>query len=264
MIRVDLGKDDVQRGKGKLGKLLALGKGGKKSAKLGRKLGSLSTGVRGTLLFAIAGALAFLPHLFFEQYKGFVNEQQVTRLKEIKDKLAVLEQETEKLVPYKRELESYEGQKKLVKDRIDVVRQLLASRNAPVSVLDAIGQALPKRAWLIKTELKIEPGKSEIILTGQAFANEDISDFVDSLQKSVFISEASLKNVTKSLIERLEVKQFVVSVTPKMKPMMQARPADVPGGAAAGLAPGAPGQAGDAGGAAKAPGRGTAGAGEGM
>ncbi len=219
MIRVDLGKDDVQRGKSKLGKLLSLGKG-KSGGKLGKGLGKATIGARTAVVFAVAGALALLPHLFFQQYRSFVVEQQNQRVKEIRDKLTVLNQETERLLPYKRELESYEAQKKLVRDRLDIVRQLLTNRNAPVSVLDAIGQALPKRAWLVKTDMKLDGPKAEIVLIGQAYANEDISDYIDALQKSVFISEAVLKSVNKQIVSTLEVKQFIVNVTPKVKPMM--------------------------------------------
>ncbi len=215
MIRVDLGKDDVSRGKKGLGRLFG---GGKKKGGggLGKGFGKATSGARGIIVFGVAGALAFLPHLFFEQYRAFVTDQQAGRAKEIREKLTALEQETERLLPYKRELESYEAQKKLVRDRIDIVRQLLVGRNGPVSVLDAIGQALPKRAWLTKTDLKLEP-KPEITLGGQAYANEDISDFIDALQKSVFISEAVLKNVTKDNVERIDVKTFSILVTPKIK-----------------------------------------------
>lgn len=232
MIRVDLGKDDVAKGKKGLGRLF----GGKKKGggKVGKGLGKGITGARQIVVLGVAGALAFLPHLFFEQYRAFVSDQQAGRAREIRDKLQALEQETERLQPYKRELESYEAQKKLVRDRIEIVRQLLTGRNGPVSVLDAIGQALPKRAWLIKSEMRIDP-KPEIILTGQAYANEDISDFIDALQKSVFVTEAVLKNVTKATADRLEVKQFLVQVTPKIKTGV---PAPVAGAGAA--APGAP------------------------
>jgi Tfp pilus assembly protein PilN len=230
MIRVDLGKDEVQKGKGKgLSKLSKLLSGGGKGAGgLGKGINKVTGGARQTIMFGVAFALAFLPHLFFEQARSYLAEQQAQRMKETQDKLGVLEQETEKLLPYQRELESYEAQKKLVRDRIDVVRQLLATRNAPVAVLDTIGQALPKRAWLIKSEMKIDNGNAELVLTGQAFANEDIADFVDALQKSVFISEAVLKTVSKVDENRIELKQFVVTVVPKAKMMIAPPPPAAP------------------------------------
>ena len=218
MIRVDLGKDEVKRGTNKLGNFLSR-LNGKSGGKVGKGLGKASISARNLIIWGVALALAYLPHLAFEGYRVFITTEHEQRMKELSDKFAALDQETKRLLPYKQELESYESQRKLVRERIDVVKQLLAGRTALVTVLDAIGQALPKRAWITKSDLKMGDGKPEIVILGQAYENEEISDFVDSLQKSVFITKVVLKNVTKSNIDRVDVRQFTLNVIPNIKPL---------------------------------------------
>lgn len=209
MIRIDLGK-----------------KGEKKSAKnalssLGLKLPEnlkipkVDLEVREYLLIGVVTAFAGLPHLFVMQYRGYVESQHTLTMKTLQEKEGALKSEIAKYQSYQREMESYEKQKKLIRERLEIVRRLLASRSTPVNILDAVGQSLPIRAWLSNIELKAMP-EPAVSLAGHAYSNEDISDFIDKLSESIHLADVTLDSVSSvSLDKEVEAKSFQVTAVPK-------------------------------------------------
>lgn len=218
MIRIDLGRGDGARkgGGGGLKNIkIDLGRFGKLG---GGKVGKVLGDIRGLIVIFIALAIAWLPHLFFEQFRTYVIEQHEASKKKLEESVAVLNAEIAKLTPFQRELESYEQQKKLVRDRLDVVRTLLANRGTPVNVLDAVGQSLPRRTWLTELEFKVGAAIQSIRLNGQSYSNEDISDFMDKLSESVYFAEVKLEDVgTSRLGNNIDVRQFKITARPKVR-----------------------------------------------
>ena len=173
----------------------------------------------------IGVALAFLPHLFFSQYKAFIISQNQQRIKALQEQTDVVNQEIAKLQPFQKELESYEQQKKLVKERLGIVRELLTSRGTPVNVLDALGQSLPERTWISKLELELDPTKPKLKVNGVSYSNEEISDFVDKLSESVYFNEVVLDEVNPKQDGKIDVRAFSLHAKPKVKLMTFAKAA---------------------------------------
>jgi Tfp pilus assembly protein PilN len=205
MIRIDLGKED-----GRKKSLLGISLGAalpKRKGGLGGDLGELPASrplsklwsfvgnLGGASMLAIVAAASAAPHVLFTRYRSYLVEQHQARVAALDQKVATVSSEIEKMTPYKRELESYEAQKKLVRDRIAAIQELLAQRSAPVAVLDVIGQALPQRAWLVDIEIKKEGTTPLVIVDGRAYSNEDISDYVDRLKESSMIEDVELEGV---------------------------------------------------------------------
>lgn len=234
MIRIDLGSDEFKKSggggglSGLLGKLsfrkkadAGEGGGGRLSAgsferprrSFAAAIGNLGSTV--ILILAVVGS--YLPHMFFLQYKDYVVAQHEARKKELEEKVALIGREISKLQPFQKELESYEQQKKLVKDRLETIRTLLAARGTPVNVLDAIGQSLPQRAWINSLEIDAKQARPVVNLSGQALSNDDISDYVDKLSESVYLQDVVLEgvNTTKGLGTSADVKNFQLQVVPK-------------------------------------------------
>ncbi len=222
MIRIDLGKDDSKQGapEGGGGLFSKFSMGGESSEEpsslsvggLVKALGNMGT----WLGLAVAISAALLPHLFFAQYRDLVIKGAQKKLGSIRADTITLSQEIAKLMPYQKELESYEAQKKLVQQRLDVIRALLSSRTGPVSVLDAVGQALPLRVWITALDYDGKKDKSVMTIKGQAISNEDISDFVDKLSESTHLKEVSLDNVTSTRTNgNIEWKSFQLVAIPK-------------------------------------------------
>ena len=228
MIRIDLGKEDGRK-KPLLG--LSLGaaltklKGGKGGdftdipanralSKAWAFVGNLS----GASMLVVVAAASALPHVLFTRYRSYLLDEHQARLASLDQKILSVSNEIEKMSPYKRELESYEAQKKLVRDRIAAIQELLTQRSAPVAVMDAIGQALPQRAWLVEVELKLEGGVPLVVVDGRAYANEDISDYVDRLAESSVIESVELEAVGAERGDgqgAADVKSFRVNVRPR-------------------------------------------------
>lgn len=220
MIRIDLGKDGLEKKntatnlKDFFDKLKT--KGFKANGPKGTKI---DVDYRTVVIIAVVTAVACLPHLFVAQYRSYIEGQHASVMQSLKDKQAALNQEIAKYQSYQRELESYERQKKLIQDRLAIVRQLLEARGTPVNVLDSIGQSLPQRAWLTALEYKTSPDLAGatpgVVLGGEAYSNEDISDFVDKLSESIHLSDVNLESVNPKVEKDVEVKTFEVKAVPK-------------------------------------------------
>jgi Tfp pilus assembly protein PilN len=150
--------------------------------------------------------------VFFLEYSRIVKNQHGQKKKELQDRIQVADAEIARLTPFKRELESYEGQKKMVEARLGAVRQLLAQRATPVFVLDSIAQSLPNRVWLTGIEFSLE---GTIQLAGAALSNDDISDYMDRLSESVHLSDVTLIDVAATRDNRTDLKTFSISARPK-------------------------------------------------
>jgi Tfp pilus assembly protein PilN len=132
-----------------------------------------------------------------------------------------------------------------VRDRISAIQALLAQRAAPVAVLDAIGQSLPARAWLVDIDLKITDLGATLLVDGRSYSNEDISDYVDRLSESSVLESVELEAVAAERGDgqgNAEVKGFKLVVKPKgfAKKAPEPAAAASTNAAAKGTAPGAP------------------------
>lgn len=233
MIRIDLGSDDKRskaKGlaflKGFAGNLKLPGAAGGAGAGIGggksdeikagfKRLKKMIGNLGSLAIVLIAAGLAVVPHIAFLQYRLFVVKEHEARKTELQQKIAAIEKEIGKLKPYQKELASYEAQKTLVKERLDVIRTLLAQRGTPVNVLDAIGQALPARVWLRAIEFDIKSPKPQVTITGSSLSNEDIADYAEKLAESVHLQDVNLEKVESGRQGGLDAKAFVLNIVPK-------------------------------------------------
>jgi Tfp pilus assembly protein PilN len=210
MIRIDLAKDELQRSAKRASFRFKLPKA--------FDITKVTTDVGGFLTIVVAIAIGCLFPLFFSQYKTYVETQHAEKVKSINRKIESLDQEIAKLTPFKRELESYEQQKKIVAERLQIVRDLLAARNAPVNVLDAVGQSLPHRVWISALEFNLSSQNPTVSISGTSYSNEEISDLVDKLTESIYVMDVSLDDVSPSRYEdKVEVKTFNIMAKPKLR-----------------------------------------------
>ncbi len=204
MIRINLGRSELKKG------------AASKKFKLPVMLPSFELDTKSLIILLTATAFALLPYLFMIQYKAFMVRQHATRMQGLNSRIEELKADIARFQNYKTEMESYQLQKKLVAERLAIVQQLLAGRNTPVSVLDAVGQSLPSRTWLDVIELTSNPAP-KLFLSGRAYSSEEISDFVDKLSESVHLSDVNIEGMgqgTASRGSRID-QNFQVSALPK-------------------------------------------------
>lgn len=165
--------------------------------------------------YVIAMGLAYVPGVVLARYETLVEARHKQTLKELDNQALAVDEEVKKYTPFKRELDSFEAQKAMVKERLNVIRNLQGGRMLPVTVLDALGQGLPKRVWLSNIHFGMNGDRSNIDVSGRALSSEDISDFVDKLGDSVHMDTVSLGAVASQSFDRVVIKTFSLKILSK-------------------------------------------------
>lgn len=206
MIRIDLSQDRLEQ---------SAEKGRKSNVEISKifvpVVKKIKLDLAGLLTLLVGGGLSGLFPLFLDQYKTYVRGEHMAKKRQLQSKSDQLSREIGKYTPFQKELESYEQQKKLVSGRLGVVRDLLTSRAAPVLVLDAVGQYLPKRTWINTIDLVLGDAGGSIQLSGSSYSNEDIAEYIDRLSDSVYLKDVSLEDVSTRVEDKIEVRGFQAS-----------------------------------------------------
>ncbi len=87
-----------------------------------------------------------------------------------------------------KEVENYERDKKIVAERIAVIKQLRANQAIPVKLLDGVSAGIPPRVWLIG----MTENAGMIDLSGRSMTNQEVVDFVAELRKNPVFKGVSL------------------------------------------------------------------------
>ncbi len=87
------------------------------------------------------------------------------------------------------ELAKIKEQKKVVEEKLAIIKELDAARSGPVDLLVKISNAIPRRAWL--NQLKDE-GR-QIILKGAALSDDVVADFMRGLERYADLGRVELE-----------------------------------------------------------------------
>jgi type IV pilus assembly protein PilN len=119
------------------------------------------------------------------------------RLAEIKEKI--------------KEVENYEKDNEVFREKNKVIEELKAKQAAPLILLDEVSNMLPRGVWL--TSLTDNGGI--ITISGVAFTNPDLVNYVQNLKGSKYMSDVQLIESRQAKIEQSSVYNFSLSF--KMK-----------------------------------------------
>mgnify|MGYP002132543586 FL=1 len=166
-------------------------------------------------MIVVGALIACGPYFYVQNFKEQAILSHQKTLKATSVKIEHIQHELSKFSSYEAEMKSYEEQKVRIVSRIETVNQLLKTRSAPVNLLDAIGQALPQRTWI--SALDFTSGTTPHIgISGKAFANEDISDFLDRITESIYLKDVNLENMIPIKADNNgEYKSFEISAIPR-------------------------------------------------
>jgi type IV pilus assembly protein PilN len=169
------------------------------------------------ILAAVSLCLAIVPHLFYVKYRDHVQKTFQNNLKMLETEESSVKNEISNFQTLQSELKSLEELESKVVQRLNVVKKLQASRKGPVNLLDSVGQLLPQRVWLTKIELNFD-ANSSLQLTGNGYSSEDVAEFVDKLNTSVYFQKVNLDSVSsqKEGEQQGSVKSFFVFAVPKV------------------------------------------------
>ena len=115
------------------------------------------------------------------------------------------------IVLYKKKVNKVSSIKKKLKNmqqKFEIIKSLQVRRKEPVELLDKMtGIIVPKRMWL--TSLKTD--NKNVKITGIAFDNKTVADFMTRLENSSLFSNVDLKNIRMKKIDKtIQMKAFEV------------------------------------------------------
>src|SRR5512145_3299869 len=124
-----------------------------------------AAGKQQLILFALLIAAGFLGNYLWAQSRA-------SDLKARQAKIAKTREEIAQLDRIIGEVKNIKEQQAALREKLDILGQLKASRTGPVRVMDALATLTPKRLWISKFE---EKGGAATI-TGQAATIDDVSE----------------------------------------------------------------------------------------
>jgi len=110
------------------------------------------------------------------------------------------------------EVERFKKDKELYEQRIAIIHDLEAQQSGPVHVLDELSLNIPDKLWFDSLSLK---GKA-LTVTGKAFANIAIVDFVNNLKRSPYFQNVTLLESKVSTKAKVRVYEFKLTATVTM------------------------------------------------
>ncbi len=155
-----------------------------------------------------------------------------SRASELKTRVQKVQKTREEIVQLDRiigEVKNIKEQQAALREKLDILADLKASRSGPVRVMDALATLTPKRLWITKLE---EKGGAATI-TGQATTFDDVSNFMTALKGNPQFSNVELsKTAAASPVagRRMDLVDFTLTLQIQyaLKPAVAAAPAGAP------------------------------------
>jgi type IV pilus assembly protein PilN len=170
-------------------------------------------------LFVLAGCAGYiaLDYLNLQQQDSALHQE-----------LIAARAEKARLQPILREVERFEGQKRDLQQRVNLIEELRQNQVGPVHMLDQISRSMPDRLWL----LDMKQTNSEVQLDGKTSTLSSLADFVANLEASgYFAKPVEITNSEEEKSGDTDLIKFSVKATFEMPGAKKATPAPV--GAAA-------------------------------
>ncbi len=121
------------------------------------------------------------------------------------------------------EVKNIKDQQAALREKLDILAKLKASRSGPVKVLDALASVAPKRLWLTKMEEK----GGTMTFTGAAATIDDVSEFMTALKGNPHFTGVELSKTAAAtqVQKKLEYVDFTLTATVNYAPAVAPVPA---------------------------------------
>ena len=118
--------------------------------------------------------------------------------------------EKKKFTQILNQIKQIDEEKKILENRIAVIKNLRKDSSITVHVLDEVANLTPsKRMWL----KSIDQSSSRLIISGMALDDQTIAKYMDDLDKSEYIKNIVLANTTMDKYAERNLKSFSISCT---------------------------------------------------
>jgi len=131
---------------------------------------------------------------------------QSKRIRDTNNQIAEAEKRIKALEVIKNKVEEFKAKNKELENKIKVISVLEENRNGPLLIMDALGQAIPNRAWVDRFSVKDYSAQIE----GTAWDELTVSDFMKKLQSSPYFQGVDLAVINTKEVQNLSLKTFLI------------------------------------------------------
>jgi Tfp pilus assembly protein PilN len=164
------------------------------------------------VLFAASILLAFV--VLYVMY-----HQKETELTGIQARIASLQVEQARLQQTKTEVETYEKEKTVLQQRIDVIEELQAGRSGGQELLQMLANTVSRSDQLWLTGL--ERNGNSLNITGESASITAIANFITQMKRSGYFDQVEIKTATENdIVKGVQTYGFAMTanVNPGAKP----------------------------------------------
>lgn len=136
-----------------------------------------------------------------------VNVWKTGEVNEHKAKLVKINSEVKKLAKIKAKVDGFKVKNRELIKRINVIKVLEENRSGPLFVMDSLGKAIPKRAWVNGFTIK----GLTATMSGIAWNEQTVADFLRGLEKSPYFQQVELKEIKTKKIKTLNLKTYKIT-----------------------------------------------------
>jgi type IV pilus assembly protein PilN len=136
-------------------------------------------------LLGVLVVLGYVGNLVWAQARA-------SELKARQQKIAKTKEEIAQLDRIIGEVKNIKEQQAALREKLDILAQLKASRSGPVRVLDALATLTPKRLWISKLEEKA----GSATIAGVAATFDDVSAFMTALKGNTHFANVELSKTS--------------------------------------------------------------------
>ena len=115
------------------------------------------------------------------------------------------------------ELTKVRDENEMIRQKVDIVKQLESDKTGPVRLLEEISRAIPEKAWINK----LVDSENAILLAGSASSDEDISEFMKNLEKMRGIKRVELEVAEMTEKGSIKVKSFSIKMEKILKTLQK-------------------------------------------
>lgn len=136
-----------------------------------------------------------------------INILQDKKLDTLNSRIAKAEKRIQELEEVKRKVDDFKARNAELNRRIEIIKVLESNRTGPLYVMDALGNGIPRKAWIDEfTESGLNAK-----LSGIADNEFTVADFMEALQKSPYFTGVELGVIKKTSLRDQNLRSFVIT-----------------------------------------------------
>ena len=133
--------------------------------------------------------------------------QQAGKIKKTQREITTTQAKIDELKEVEEQVNEFKRKNKELERRIQIIADLEKKRSGPLFVMDSLSNSIPDRSWINEFKSK----GSGATITGVAWNEFTVADFMEELQLSNYFKNIRLKLIEKATISSLPLRKFEIT-----------------------------------------------------